>query len=82
MNILTHADFVIFNRLDKLPVLIVEVDGHAYHENNPNQMKRDVMKDEILKKYEIPIIRMKTTGSGEEVRLREKLKLVSKDNPS
>jgi superfamily I DNA and/or RNA helicase len=73
MNILTHTDFVIFNKLDKMPVLVVEVDGHAYHANNPTQLKRDNMKDEILRKYGIPIIRNKTTGSREEEKLREKL---------
>ena len=25
MNVLTHTDFVIFNKLDKMPVLVVEV---------------------------------------------------------
>jgi len=73
MNILTHTDFVIFNRLDKMPVLVVEVDGHAYHANNPAQLKRDQLKNEILRKYDIPIIRMQTTGSSEEERLRNKL---------
>jgi len=29
MNVLTHTDFVIFNKLDKMPVLVVEVDGYA-----------------------------------------------------
>ncbi|UOQ92047.1 AAA domain-containing protein [Halobacillus shinanisalinarum] len=74
MNILTHADFVIFNKMDKMPVLVVEVDGHAYHENNPTQLRRDEMKDTILKKYSIPIVRMKTTESEEETILRNKLK--------
>lgn len=73
MNILTHTDFVIFNKVDKMPVLVVEVDGHAYHADNPKQLKRDKMKDEILAKYDIPIIRMKTTESDEERRLKEKL---------
>ncbi|MCG3088373.1 AAA domain-containing protein [Sporosarcina cyprini] len=73
MNILTHTDFVIFNRLDKMPLLVVEVDGHAYHANNPKQLERDRMKDRILQKYGIPIIRMKTTGSEEEKVLRNKL---------
>lgn len=73
MNILTHTDFVIFNKLDKMPVLVVEVDGHAYHANNPAQQKRDKMKDEILQKYGIPIIRMKTTESREADRLMRKL---------
>ena len=75
MNILTHTDFVIFNKLDKLPVLVVEVDGYAYHANNEKQLKRDRMKDEILRKYDIPILRIGTNESGEENKLREKLRL-------
>lgn len=73
MNILTHTDFVIYNKLDKMPVLVVEVDGYAFHANNPKQLKRDTMKDAILKKYGIPIIRLSTNESGEETKLRNKL---------
>ncbi|HYE11112.1 MAG TPA: AAA domain-containing protein [Patescibacteria group bacterium] len=73
MNILTHTDFVIFNKIDKLPVLVVEVDGYAYHANNPKQVKRDNLKNEILKKYDIPILRIKTNESGEKEKLRRKL---------
>lgn len=73
MNVLTHTDFVIFNKLDKMPVLVVEVDGYAFHAKNPKQLERDKMKDTILQKYGIPIIRMKTNESGEEARLRNKL---------
>lgn len=73
MNMLTHTDFVIFNKLDKMPILVVEVDGYSFHANNPTQLKRDKMKDDILRKYNIPIIGMKTTESGEEERLRQKL---------
>jgi superfamily I DNA and/or RNA helicase len=73
MNILTHTDFVIFNKLDKMPVLVVEVDGYAYHANNPKQLERDKMKDNILIKYNIPILRIKTNESGEERKLRQKL---------
>ncbi|NMA64553.1 MAG: AAA family ATPase [Syntrophomonadaceae bacterium] len=73
MNILTHTDFVIFNKLDKIPVLVVEVDGYAFHANNPRQLERDKMKDTILQKYGIPILRIKTNESGEEARLHNKL---------
>lgn len=73
MNILTHTDFLIFNKLDKMPVLVVEVDGYAFHANNPKQLERDKMKDSILQKYNIPVIRIKTNESGEERRLRQKL---------
>lgn len=73
MNALTHTDFVIFNKLDKRPVLVVEVDGYAFHANNPKQLNRDKMKDTILQKYGIPILRIKTNESGEEAKLRNKL---------
>lgn len=73
MNVLTHTDFVIFNKLDKMPVLVVEVDGYAFHGNNPKQLERDRMKDAILAKYGIPILRVKTNESNEESQLRNKL---------
>ncbi|MFD4707000.1 DUF2726 domain-containing protein [Gottfriedia sp. NPDC058432] len=76
MNILTHTDFLIFNKVDRMPILVVEVDGYAFHANNPTQLKRDMMKDEILNKYDIPIIRLKTNESREEERLLLKLKNV------
>ena len=72
-NVLTHTDFIIFNKLDKMPVLVVEVDGYAFHANNPRQLERDRMKDRILQKYGIPILRIKTNESGEEIKLRNKL---------
>jgi superfamily I DNA and/or RNA helicase len=73
MNILTHTDFLIFNKLDKCPVLVVEVDGYKYHAKNPRQLERDQLKDGIFAKYGIPIIRLGTNESGEESRLRGKL---------
>ena len=69
----THTDFVIFNKMDKMVILVVEVDGHAFHANNPIQLERDRLKDTILEKYGIPILRLKTTGSEEGNVLREKL---------
>ena len=73
MNILTHIDFLIYNKLDKIPILAIEVDGYAFHNKNPIQLKRDSMKDVILKKYNIPIIRFNTTESNVEERLYNKL---------
>ncbi|MBK1809489.1 AAA family ATPase [Clostridium sp. YIM B02505] len=73
MNILTHTDFLIYRKIDKMPVLVVEVDGYQYHANNPRQLERDRMKDEILDKYNIPILRLKTNESGEEKRIYDKL---------
>lgn len=44
MNFATHIDFLIFGRLDKMPVLAIEVDGYAFHGKNSDQHKRDMIK--------------------------------------
>lgn len=67
------VDFVIFNTISKKPVLVIEVDGAASHENNPDQWWRDEMKDEILRRSGVPLLRLATTDSGEEGRIREAL---------
>ena len=73
-----HAsvDFVIYYKLNKQPVLIIEVDGYAFHENNPVQLARDAMKNEILNKYELPYMRLKTIGSGEKESIKRTLEEV------
>lgn len=74
-----HLDFLLYNQIDNRAILAIEVDGVAFHENNPTQLKRDVMKDAILQKYNIPIIRFPTNGSEEEKKLLNKLKEVLND---
>lgn len=69
----THLDFLLFRKIDKSPLLAIEVDGYAFHANNPEQLKRDYMKDQILNKYELPIIRFGTNQSNEKRRLVDKL---------
>ncbi len=73
LNPLSHTDFLIFNKMDKTPVLVVEVDGYAFHAENSKQLTRDNMKDSIFKKYSIPILRIRTNDSGEETKLIKKL---------
>lgn len=73
MNILTHVDFLIYEKLSKQPILVVEVDGYAYHNQNTKQAQRDTLKDKILRKYFIPIARFKTNESNEKKRLVEAL---------
>jgi len=68
-NILTHVDFLIFDKIGKLPRLVVEVDGAAFHEKGSRQAERDEMKNTILEKYNLPIKRFKTTESNEKERL-------------
>lgn len=69
----THIDFLIFSKLDYQPVLAVEVDGYAFHAANERQLERDAKKNEILKKYNIPLERFATTGSSEKERLEAAL---------
>ena len=61
----THVDFLIYNRITKVPVLAIEVDGFHYHRDGTRQAERDRMKDAIFAKYEIPLLRLPTNGSGE-----------------
>ncbi|SIS70401.1 Protein of unknown function [Chryseobacterium ureilyticum] len=65
----THLDFLIYNKLGKNPVLAIEVDGYEYHKTESQQAGRDRMKNDILEKYKIPLLRFSTTGSGEKERL-------------
>jgi len=65
----THVDFLIFNKVDKEPVLVVEVDGFKYHMNNKEQHQRDELKDKILKQINLPILRVATNESGEKEKL-------------
>lgn len=67
------VDFVVYHKLDKSPVLVVEVDGFSFHENNPRQLERDRMKDRMFAAYGLPLLRLATTGSGEEQKIRMKL---------
>lgn len=74
MNEYTHTDFTIYNAMDKKPVLVIEVDGTRFHAAGTRQAERDAMKDAILAKYAIPLLRLRTDSSGEEEKLRTKLR--------
>lgn len=73
----THLDFIIYNKLGKNPVLAIEVDGYEYHQKESRQYERDQMKNGILEKYGIPLVRFSTTGSRERERLIEILRTIS-----
>jgi len=77
-NPLTHLDFLIYNKLGKSPVLAIEVDGFANHKDGTRQAERDRMKDKILEKYDLPILRFATNGSNEKVKLIRKLNEIQK----
>jgi RecA/RadA recombinase len=72
-NPLTHLDFLIYNKLSKVPILGIEVDGFEFHKHKTKQADRDKMKDGILEKYNFPILRFKTNESNEGEKLKKKL---------
>lgn len=72
-NPLTHLDFLIYNKLGKIPILGIEVDGFEFHKLGTQQSRRDKMKDEILDKYNFPILRFNTNESNEKEKLTNKL---------
>ena len=73
-NPLTHVDFLLFNQMDKQPVLAIEVDGTGFHEAGSKQAERDMKKNSILEKCAVPLLRLRTDGSGEKEKIRNALK--------
>ncbi len=73
-NLLTHVDFLLFNQMDKQPVLAVEVDGTSFHRAGSRQAARDEKKDAILEKCALPLLRLRTDGSGEKEKIMAALK--------
>lgn len=69
MHASTHVDFLIFDSIEKSPRLTIEVDGVAFHAEGSRQSERDAMKNGILSKYGLPILRLRTDGSGERKQL-------------
>lgn len=59
-----RIDFVIYDKMDNTPKLFIEVDGFEYHKNNPKQLEKDRMKDNIAKKNGIDILRFETGGKS------------------
>lgn len=53
-----HVDFLIYNKMDKKPILAIEVDGFKYHKQNFKQINRDQIKNIILEKIGLPLLRL------------------------
>ncbi len=69
----THLDFLIYSHVTKKPVLAIETDGYTYHNDQTLQHQRDLLKNSILEKYGIRLLRLSTVGSGEEERIIDAL---------
>lgn len=73
----TRTDFLVYRKVDKSPVLVIEVDGYAFHREGTRQAERDALKDSVLKKCGLPILRLPTTWSNERHHIRNKLREVT-----
>jgi RecA/RadA recombinase len=63
------CDFVIYFKVGKTPLGVIEFDGGSHA--RPDQAKRDALKDSILAKSGIPILRLRTVESRIEERIAE-----------
>ena len=64
----SRLDFLFFHKVTKEPLAVVEVDGYSFHKEGT----RDALKDSVLRKIGIPLLRLSTrTETGRE---GEKLK--------
>ena len=70
---LTHVDFLLFRRMDKSPLLAIEVDGVAFHAAGSLQASRDEKKNRIFERCGMPLLRLRTDGSGEKERIEQAL---------
>lgn len=73
----THIDFLIFNKLSKQPLLAIEVDGFHYHKKGTRQFERDSLKNAILKKCGLQVLRLETIGSKEKEKILSSLKCLN-----
>lgn len=65
----SSCDFVMYNGSVKMPFAVIEVDG-GYH-NKPKQILRDKLKNSILEKANISLLRLPTIESNIEYKIRE-----------
>lgn len=70
----SRLDFLLYNKIDKMPILAIEVDGVSFH-NNELQQERDNKKNHILEIIGLPLLRLSTDGHSEETRIIERLSI-------
>ena len=68
-NPLTHLDFLLFSTMNRAPLLAIEIDGTSFHAPGSAQAQRDVIKDRVMDKLHIPMLRIRTDESGERTRI-------------
>jgi superfamily I DNA and/or RNA helicase len=75
----SRIDFLLYNKIDKAPVLAIEIDGVAFH-GNDLQRERDDKKNHILEIIGLPLLRLSTDGHDEESRIIESLSAAMKSH--
>lgn len=65
----SSCDFVLYFKVGKKPLGVIEVDG-GYHDK-PEQAARDALKNSILAKIDLPILRLRTVESHIEEKIDE-----------
>lgn len=68
----SRLDFLLYSKIDKTPILAIEVDGVSFH-NNELQKERDNKKNRILDAVGLPLLRLSTDGYNEEREISENL---------
>ncbi|MGJ7515964.1 AAA domain-containing protein [Pseudomonas baetica] len=63
------CDFVLYFKVGKTPLGVIEVDGGEH--DKPEQAQRDALKDSILRKSGIALLRLRTTDTRIEERVAE-----------
>ena len=53
-------------------MLVIEVDGSTFHKDK-GQLKRDNLKESVLQKISLPIIRLSTDSHGEKDKIKNAL---------
>ncbi|WP_024644317.1 AAA domain-containing protein [Pseudomonas syringae] len=80
MNNGARCDFVLYFNVGKSPLGVIEVDGG--HHNDPVQIERDALKNSILSKCGIPLLRLRTIESHIEEKVAAFLVQWTPDFPS
>lgn len=66
------CDFVIYYKVGKTPVAVIEVDGFGHKKET--QIERDALKNNILAKANIPLLRLDTDSAFLEKKIRDFIK--------
>lgn len=70
----TKIDFLLYNKLNKKPVLAIEVNGTNFHKKGSKQYYRDIKKAKVLELFNVNLLTLSTDGSEEREVLIKKLR--------